>query len=57
MKTLHILTHPPQDVEQAMIETLAGDGGEVARFDLGAAPVDYDQLIKLIFEADRVYCW
>ncbi|MBW2053298.1 MAG: hypothetical protein JRG97_12970 [Deltaproteobacteria bacterium] len=56
MKILHIFKAEPDDVTDTLVEAWGGIN-EVTRICLYQKPVDYDQLIGLIFESDRVLCW
>ncbi|MFH1964997.1 MAG: hypothetical protein ABIJ42_05590 [Acidobacteriota bacterium] len=56
MKILHVLRSEPDDMVRLFIkETSAGEESkEVALYQ---CTVNYDQLIKEIFESDRVISW
>ncbi len=56
MKILHILRSAPDQMVREFISALAaaGDGVEIS---LGGERVDYDQLIKEIFESQKVISW
>ncbi len=56
MKTLNILRSEPDDLVRILIDkTSAGD--ETAEIPLYLEEVDYDLLIKEIFESERVISW
>jgi hypothetical protein len=55
MKILHILRSEPVDLVRTFIGGLKNETNkEVA---LSKGQVDYDQLVKDIFESDKVICW
>lgn len=56
MKVLHIYKSEPDE----KVKTLAAawkEGNEVVEFHLYQSPVDYERLIDLIFESDKVLSW
>lgn len=56
MKLLHILRSPPDELVRRLVDGLSK--GETSKeVPLRAERVDYDQLVRDIFEADRVICW
>lgn len=56
MKILHVLRSEPDDMVRLFIkETSAGEESEEVVLYQGV--VDYDQLVKKIFESDRVISW
>lgn len=55
MKTLHILKTDPDDTTMALIEALEEDGD--AKLVMLDDSTDYEGLIDLIFEYDRVISW
>jgi len=56
MKVLHILRSEPSELVRQLIQKMsAGDGGR--QVPLYSAKVDYAQLLKDIFQSDRVICW
>lgn len=56
MKILHILKSEPDGNTKKLIEILsAGQDSEL--FPLYKGEVDYDKLLDLIFERDRVISW
>jgi hypothetical protein len=56
MKLLHILKSEPDENTRRLIENLsAGEDSEF--FSLYEGDVDYDKLLDLIFEYDRVISW
>ena len=56
MQLLHILRSKPEDLVRRIVqETPRGkDAREVKLYE---ERVDYDQLVKDIFEAEKVICW
>ena len=58
MSILHILKTKPDSNTQTLISALARSAGEDATvFELFNDQVDYDELIDLIFEHDKVVTW
>jgi len=55
MKTLHILRSEPDPLVRLLITGMPG--GEKKEVSLYRGPVDYDRLVKDIFESDKVICW
>ena len=56
MKLLHVLKSEPDGDTKRLIEDLsAGQDSEL--FPLYQGEVDYDKLLDLIFERDRVISW
>ena len=56
MTTLHILRSRPDEMVQTLIEQVSHDE-ENHRVPLYQGDVDYNRLIKDIFESDRVISW
>jgi hypothetical protein len=55
MKVLHIFRSEPDDLVRLFIRGMNVDSArEVALY---RGQVDYDQLVKEIFESDKVICW
>jgi hypothetical protein len=55
MKFLHIFRTEPGDLVRLLIRGLDAQASrEVALY---KGQIDYDQLVKEIFESDRVICW
>jgi len=53
---LHILRSEPEALVRRFIDALS-KGKTSREVPLNAGPVDYDQLVKDIFEAEKVICW
>lgn len=56
MTFLHILRSEPDEVSRSLIQGLAGAGTN-RTVSLYGESVDYDQLVRDIFQSDRVICW
>ena len=56
MKILHIFKSKPDDDTLTLTAAWAA-GHEVREFHLHQDPVDYEELVDLIFESDRVLSW
>ena len=56
MKILHILRSNPDDMIRLFIKEISADG-ERKEVPLYQGAVDYDQLVKEIFESDRIISW
>jgi hypothetical protein len=56
MKILHILRSEPNDLVRRFIAAMPqGEGSR--EIPLYRGTVDYDLLVKEIFQSDRVICW
>lgn len=55
MSVLHIFRNKPDERTRVLVATLSE--GRSRTFDLFDETVDYDELVKLVFDADRVICW
>ncbi|MDJ0781409.1 MAG: hypothetical protein QNJ22_05525 [Desulfosarcinaceae bacterium] len=59
--TLHILRDEPDEITAALIQRLSADGSAtvVALYPDGInpCPVDWQRLVRDIFNHDRVICW
>lgn len=56
MKILHILKSEPDEITERLIQP-SSEGNEVQEFELYKGDVDYDELVKLVFESDKVVSW
>ncbi len=54
MKILHILRSEPSDIVKQFMKGMQGDSKQIPMY---KEPVNYDQLVKEIFENDKVVCW
>lgn len=56
MKLLFIYKTEPDEVTKVLSKKL-GEGNEVIEFNLFENNVDYNKLLDLVFEADKVITW
>jgi hypothetical protein len=56
MKLLNILRSKPEEQVRRLVQEIS-KGKEAREVPLYDGKVDYDRLVKDIFEADRVICW
>ncbi len=56
MKILHILRSEPDDMVRLFMEKVSQDE-ESREIPLYKGEVDYDRLVEMIFESDRVISW
>ncbi len=56
MKILHVLKSEPDAVIKKVMEPVSKDH-EARQFEMYQGDVDYDKLVELIFEHDKVICW
>lgn len=56
MKLLHVLRSKPNDEVKHLIRILS-EGKESRVFELYRADTNYDELIDLVFEYDKVVTW
>ena len=56
MKLLHVLRSEPNDEVRKLMRILS-DETEPAKFELYKKAVNYEKLIDLVFEHDRVVTW
>lgn len=56
MKLLHVLKSEPDNVIKTLMNA-SSEGNDVQQFELFANDVDYDKLVDLIFENDKVISW
>jgi hypothetical protein len=58
MKTLHIFKTSPDNNTKMLMSAFDGSQGEEAAvFELYDEHADYDRLIDLIFECDKIISW
>lgn len=56
MKILHVLKSEPDAVIKKVMEPLS-KGNEAREFEMYQGDVDYDKLVELVFDHDKVICW
>ncbi len=56
MELLHILRSKPDDQTRKLIDGMS-KGNKAREVPLYDPKPDYDQLVKNIFEAEKVICW
>ena len=56
MKLLHVLKSEPDEIIKTLMKS-SSEGNDVQQFELFAKDVDYDKLVELIFENDKVISW
>lgn len=56
MKILHVLKSEPDAVLKKVMEPLS-KGNEAREFEMYQGDVDYDKLVELVFDHDKVICW
>jgi hypothetical protein len=56
MKVLHVLKSVPDESIKTLKSAFA-QSDEVQEFEMYKGDVDYDKLIELVFESDKVICW
>jgi hypothetical protein len=56
MKVLHVLKSVPDETVN-MFKSGFAQSDEVQEFEMYKGDVDYDKLIDLVFESDKVICW
>lgn len=56
MKILHIMKSEPDEVVKTLIKA-SSEGSEAQQLELYKEDIDYDTLIELVFEHDKVICW
>jgi hypothetical protein len=56
MKLLHVLKSEPDEVIKTLMQA-SSEGNDVQQFELFAKDVDYDKLVELIFENDKIISW
>ena len=55
MSVLHIYKSEPDELTKELAEALSDEG--TVEFKLYEGNVDYEELVKKIFECDKVICW
>lgn len=56
MKTLHIFKTEPDETTKTLVDVVS-QGEETTLFELFRDDADYDKLVDLIFEHDKVLTW
>ena len=56
MKVLHVLKSEPDETIRTLMGSFA-ESSEVQEFEMYKGDVDYDKLIELVFDSDKVICW
>jgi len=56
MELLHILRSEPDELVRRLVDGMS-KGKKTREVPLHRGKVDYDQLVKDIFEAEKVICW
>lgn len=56
MKVLHVLKSEPDDTMRELMAPLS-EGHDVQQFEMYQGEVDYDKLVEMVFEHDKVICW
>ncbi len=56
MKILQIFKSEPDAVIKKLMEPLSKDN-EARQFEMYQGDVDYDKLVELVFEHDKLICW
>ena len=56
MKILQIFKSEPDAVTKKLMEPVSKDN-EARQFGMYQGDVDYDKLVELVFENDKVICW
>lgn len=56
MKVLHVLKSEPDEIVSRLMKQLSEDN-EARQFEMYQGKVDYDKLVELVFEYEKVICW
>jgi len=56
MQILYIYKSPPDEVT-SVLATAMREMGEVKEFHLYRPEADYEALVDLIFQSEKVFCW
>ncbi len=56
MKILHVLKSAPDEATKGLMKPCS-EGNEAQEFALYKGEVDYDELVRLVFENEKVICW
>lgn len=53
---MHVLKSEPDEIIKRLMGPMP-EGSELDQFELYTGDVDYDELVKQVFEHDKVICW
>ena len=56
MKILHVLKSEPDEILKKLMGPIS-EANEVKYFEIYKGDVDYDKMIELVFNHDKVICW
>lgn len=56
MKILNVYRSAPDETTKKLV-AIVSEGNEETNFDLNVDSPDYDQLVDLVFAAEKTYCW
>ena len=56
MKILHVLKSEPDEILKKLMGPIS-EANEVKYFEMYKGDVDYDKMIELVFNHDKVICW
>lgn len=56
MKILHVYRSAPNDDVKKLVE-IVSEGNETDSFDLNVESPNYDNLIDMLYSADKTICW
>ena len=56
MKVLHVLKSEPDETIKTLKSAFA-ESDEVQEFAMYKGNVDYDKLIALVFDSEKIICW
>ena len=56
MKVLHVFKSEPDEIVKKLMTPLSANN-DVQQFEMYGEGVDYDRLVELVFENEKVICW
>ena len=56
MKILNVYRSAPDDTTKKLAE-IVSEGNEAQSFDLNVDAPNYDNLVDMVFDAEKTYCW
>lgn len=56
MKVLHVFKSEPDEIVKKLMGPLS-ENNDIQQFEMYGEDVDYDRLIELVFENEKVICW